>query len=145
MILVLDTNVIISALLSPKGSPAKVIDLWEAEAFDIATSKQLLNELARALEYKRVKKYFKQPQEKINALLKRFRTVGVMVDQQFELNVIVDDPDDNRVLECAVAANASYIISGDDHLLDLEKYREIVILTPAGFLKLLNVEGKRKG
>jgi putative PIN family toxin of toxin-antitoxin system len=145
MIVVFDTNVIISALLSPKGSPAKVIDLWEAEEFDVAISKQLLDELERALEYKRVKKYFKQPQEKINALLKRIRTVGIMVDPQFELDVIDDDPDDNRVLECAVAANASYIISGDDHLIDLENYQGIVVLPPAGFLTLLDVAGKRKG
>ena len=145
MIVVFDTNVVISALLSPKGSPAKVIDQWETEAFDLATSMQLLDELERALEYKRVKKYFKQPQEKINALLKRIRAVGIMVDPQFALNVVADDPDDNRVLECAVAANASYIISGDDHLLDLEKYQGIVVLPPAGFLTLLDAAGKRKG
>ena len=57
-----------------------------------------------------------------------------MVDPQFGLDVITDDPDDNRILECAVAASASYIISGDDHLLALEKYKGIVVLPPAGFL-----------
>ena len=144
MIVVFDTNVVISALLSPKGSPAQVIDLWEAEAFDLATSMPLLDELERALEYKRVKKYFKGPQEKINALLKRIKTVGIMFDPQFKLDVITDDPDDNRVLECAVAANASYIISGDDHLLDLEKYQGIVVLPPAGFLALVAAAGKGK-
>lgn len=145
MLVVLDTNVIISALLSTKGSPAKVIDLWKAEAFDVATSKPLLDELERALEYERVKTYLKQPQEKIDALVKRLRAVGIMVAPQSALTVIEADPDDNRVLECAVAANASYIISGDDHLLDLEEYQGIMVLSPAGFLTLLDVAGKRKG
>jgi len=143
MIVVFDTNVVISALLSPKGSPAKLIDLWELETFDLATSLQLLDELERALEYEHVKKYFKQPQEKISALLKRIKTVGIIVDPQFELDVIGDDPDDNQVLECAVAANASYIISGDDHVIGLENYQGIVVLPPAGFLTLL--DAARKG
>jgi len=142
MIIVLDTNVVISALLSTKGAPNKVIGYWEAEWFDVATSKPLLEELERALGYEKVKKYFKQPQEKIDALLKRLRTVGVEVDPQFDLNIIEDDPDDNRVLECAVAANASYIVSGDEHLLGLKECRGIVILPPAGFVTLLELEIK---
>jgi hypothetical protein len=145
MIVVFDTNVVISALLSPRGAPARVIDLWEAEVFDLAISMPLLDELSRVLDYERVKKYFKQPREKTVALLKRIRTVGIMVDPQFELDVIADDPDDNRILACAVAASASYIISGDDHLLTLEKYKGIVVLPPAGFLALLEAAGKRKG
>jgi uncharacterized protein len=144
MIVVLDTNVVISALLSPKGSPAKVIDLWEAEAFDLAISPQLLDELERALKYERVQKYFKEPQSKIKALIKRIKSVGIMVNPQFELDVIAENPDDNRVLECAVAANASYIISGDDHLLDLKIYQGIVVLPPAGVLALVDAAGKGK-
>ena len=142
MIIVLDTNVIISALLSSKGSPAKIIDYWEAEWFDVATTEPLLNELERALGYERVRRYFKQPEEKIYALLKRFKTVGIVVNPQIELDIISDDPDDNRVVECAVAAKASYIISGDEHLLGLKEYRGILILPPTGFVTLLELETK---
>jgi hypothetical protein len=88
MIVVFDTNVVISALLSPRGAPARVIDLWEAEVFDLAISMPLLDELRRVLDYERVKKYFKQHREKTIALLKRIRTAGIMVDPQFELDVI---------------------------------------------------------
>jgi putative PIN family toxin of toxin-antitoxin system len=144
MIIVVDTNVFISALLSPQGSPARVIDLWEAELFDLATSPQLLEELERALEYDRVKKYFKQPQEKISTLLKRINSVGIVVDPQIELDVIDDDPDDNLVLACAETAHAAYIVSGDDHLFSLKKYQEIFILSPTEFLTLINIEGKKK-
>lgn len=143
MIVVLDTNVIISALLSTKGSPAKIIDKWESDEFDIAISKPLLDELERALGYERVRKYFQSPQEIIKALLKRMKTVGIFVNPGFELNVIEDDPDDNRVLECALSANASYVISGDEHLLGLGEYQGIMIISPVGFLKLLDFWSKQ--
>jgi predicted nucleic acid-binding protein len=55
------------------------------------------------------------------------------------LEVVKDDSDDNRVLECAVAAKANYIISGDKHLLDLGEYRGIEVLPPAGFIVLLSL------
>ena len=67
---------LLSALLSTKGSPAKIIDKWESDEFDIAISKPLLDELERALGYERVRKYFQSPQEIIKALLKRMKTVG---------------------------------------------------------------------
>ena len=144
MLIVIDINVVISALLSPKGSPARIIELWEEEAFDLATSPQLLDELARALEYDQVKKYFKQPQEKISTLLKRINSVGIVVDPQIELAVIEVDPDDNHVLACAEMAQATYIVSGDEHLLSLKKHQEIFILSPAEFLTLMNIAGKKK-
>jgi putative PIN family toxin of toxin-antitoxin system len=138
MIVVLDTNVMISALLSPRGTPAKIMEYWETEAFEVAISQPLLDEFERALGYERVKRYFKRPQEKINALLKRLKTVGISVDPQVELNVIEADPD-NRVSLCALAANATYIITGDEHLLALEEYQGVMIIPPVGFLALLNL------
>jgi predicted nucleic acid-binding protein len=53
--------------------------------------------------------------------------------------VIADDPDDNRLLECAVTSGSLYIISGDQHLLDLKEYQGIQILSPAGFVVLLEM------
>ena len=136
MIVVLDTNVIISALLSPKGPPAEVINRWEAGEFDVVTAPPLLAELKRALEYQRVKKHLVQPQKMIGNLIKRVETVATVVAPPPSLDIVADDPADNRVLECAVAGKASYIITGDAHLLNLKEYQGIVILNPAGFLAL---------
>lgn len=140
MIVVLDTNVIISALLSPTGPPAEIINHWEADEFDVVTSPPLLSELERALQYPRVKKYLKRSEDEVAAFIKRFRQVATVVEPQLTLEVIEDDPADNRVLECAAAGGASYIVSGNDHLLKIKKYKEIVILKPAGFLTLLDWE-----
>ena len=140
MIVVLDTNVIVSSVLSPTGSPAEIIRRWEANEFDLVTSHPLLAELEDVLTYQRVSKYFKEPEEKINALLRRLRTVAAVVVPQLTLDVVKQDPPDNRVLECAVAGGASYIVTGDRHLLDLKEYQGIVILNPAGFLAVLKLE-----
>lgn len=137
MIIVLDTNVIVSALLSPHGPPAEIIKLWEADRIEVVTSPPLLAELERVLAYPRVREHFADPRS-VPAFLKRFRMVVTLVEPESPLNVIDRDPPDNRVLECAVAASASYIISGDDHLLALGDYRGIVILKPADFLLVMN-------
>ena len=52
-----------------------------------------------------------------------------------DLEAIEDDPDDDKILECAVAGNADYIISGDSHLLDIGEYRDIRVLNPDQFLE----------
>ncbi len=145
MIIVLDNNVIISALLSKKGSPARIVRRWEAGEFDLLTSPPLLDELRRALAYERVQKYMKLSEEEIATFIRRFRTIAVGVDPQVSLEVIEKDPDDNRLLECAVAGRASFIVSGDEHLLELKEFQGIVILSPAGFITMLEIEAKNKG
>jgi len=139
LIVVLDTNVIISALLSAEGPPAQIIDLWEAGVFDVAISTPLLDELKRALDYPQVKKFQKMTPDEINTLLGRWSTISVYVEPEVALEVVEDDSDDNRVLECAVAAKVNYIISGDKHFLDLGEYRGIEVLPPAGFIVLLSL------
>lgn len=140
MIIVLDTNVIISSLLSSKGPPAQIMAAWEGGQFEILTSPPLLRELKRALHYPRVQRYYEGSDKKIDAFLNRFQKVAVVVEPENRLEVIAADPADDRVLECAVAGGADYIVSGDHHLLDLKNYRGIVILNPAAFLPL--VEGE---
>ncbi|MCK4488925.1 MAG: putative toxin-antitoxin system toxin component, PIN family [Anaerolineales bacterium] len=140
MIVVLDTNLIISALLSPQGTPAKIIGLWEEGKFDVAVSAPLLNELERALGYERIKKYFRGTDFKKSLFIKHLQETAIFVKPQINLEVIADDPDDNRLLECAVTSGSLYIISGDQHLLDLKEYQGIQILSPAGFVVLLELK-----
>lgn len=139
MIIVLDTNVIISALLSSEGPPARIIDRWQAEEFDVAISESLLDELERALAYPKVGRHLDKTGVKGNAVLNRLRHATIVVEPQERLDVIPQDPQDNRVVECAVAAGASFIISGDGHLLSLKEYQGIQILPPAGFIVFLDL------
>ncbi len=139
MIVVLDNNLIISALLSPQGTPANIIDRWEEGEFDVAVSDPLLDELERALGYDRIKKYFRGTDFNKNIFIKHLQETTILVKPLIRLKVITDDPDDNRLLECAVTSGSSYIISGDQHLLDLKEYQGIQILSPAGFVVLLEL------
>ena len=102
-------------------------------------SAPLLGELQRPVRYPRVKKYLRRSPEEVAAFIARLRRVAAAVEPQLTLEVIEDDPDDNRVLECAVAGGASYVVSGNDHLIKLKAYKEIVILRPAEFLTLLRL------
>ena len=140
MIVVLDTNVIISALLSPKGSPAEIIRRWEAGEFEVVTAPPLLAELKRVLEYQRVKKHLRQPRKTLATFIRRLETVATVVAPPPSLDIIADDPADNRVLECAVAGEASYIVTGDAHLLKSKEYQGVIILNPAGFLALVKLD-----
>ncbi len=145
MIVTIDTNVFVSSFLSTKGAPAEVIKRWEAADFDVATSPILLQELERVLKYKQVRKYFKRPLVTIGALFERLQSVAILIDASQTITIIEDDPDDNRVLECAEEARAAFIVSRDEHLLRLKDYKGIVILPPAPFLTFLDSERKREG
>lgn len=142
MIIVLDTNVIVSALLSPSGALAEIMARWQADEFEVATSPPLIAELEQVLNYNQVRHHLRQSPEEIAMFLKRLRTVARVVEPQNELEVVHADPDDNRVLECALAGRAAFAVSGDDHLLSLKEYEQIVILNPAGFLSILTHQPK---
>lgn len=134
----------ISALLSAQGPPAQIIEGWQAGLFDVARSEPLLHELKRVLGYQRVRKQVEMTSEEINSFIRGWRTTAIYVKPETELSVIADDPDDNRVFECAAAADARVIVSGDDHLLDLGEYLGIEILPPAGFVVYPNLwDGKK--
>ena len=136
MNVVLDTSVIISALLSPEGPPAEIIKRWEADELGVVISPALVAELRCALEYEQVRKYLKVPQIAVDTLIKRLETVATLVEPHLSLDVIPEDPADNRVLECAIAGNASTIVTGDAHLLKLKEVQGVALLNPAAFLLL---------
>jgi hypothetical protein len=137
---VLDTNVVISALISPRGAPAQIYRAWQDSRFTYVSSPPLLDELARALSYPRVRKYLAWTGEERGEFIEALAYTAKLVVPSIQLKVIDEDPDDDRVLEAAVAAGASHIVTGDRHLLDLESYEGIEIVSPARFLAYLSLE-----
>lgn len=140
MIAVLDTNVFLSAFLSPRGTPAEILRRWELEEFELATSPALRAELERTLEYPKVKKYLKASGEEIQNTLRRLAFVPLNNDPTFTLDVVKRDAADNRVLECAEEIGADYVVTGDEDLLELQEYKGIQILTPAEFISVLAMQ-----
>ena len=139
---VLDTNVVVSALISHRGAPAQCYRAWQEGRFAYVTSPALLDELARVLSYPRLSKYLAWSGEERREFLEALAYAAKLVVPDIELHVIDEDPDDDRVLEAAVAAGVSHIVTGDRHLLNLRSYNGIEIVPPARFLAHLSLQGR---
>lgn len=132
---VIDTNVIISALLFG-GTPGRLIDLWKAGRIKIFICKEIVDEIVRVLAYPR----FQLSENEINYLLYyEILAYTEIVEIGSGPEIISQDPSDDKFIRCAQAAGASFIISGDKHLLSAKTFKKIKILTPAGFLKTLDL------
>lgn len=125
---VLDTTVLISALVFG-GNPRKVVQLAEAPAFCLAISAAIRAETEQVLFHK-----FRWPRPRIAQACDLIWAMAMLVVPRTVITA-ADDPDDNRILECAWEARAAVIVTGDDDLLRLNPYRRIAIVTPAEFLR----------
>jgi predicted nucleic acid-binding protein len=102
-----DTNIFVSALNYAGGKPSQLLDLARKGEINLTVSAAILDEMAE------------------------------MLQRAVQLDVIKEDPDDNRILECAVASGSDYIVSGDKDLLRLGRYDSIRILTVSDFLDVM--------
>jgi putative PIN family toxin of toxin-antitoxin system len=127
--IVLDTNVIVSALVFG-GVPRAVLQFAEAGHCELFYSQAIQNEVRRILVEK-----FGWPPDRLLEVLPVVWTMGELVVPRIPVCAVADDPDDDRVLECALAADASLVVSGDRHLLVLRSYKSISIVTPRQFLE----------
>lgn len=126
---VLDTNLLVSAFVFPGGAPEVVYRRALEGHLEIVTSAPLLAELARVLAEK-----FGWEQPRVDEAVTQLITIATVVTPSETLAVIADDPDDDRVLEAAVAGDAALVVSGDSHLLRLAEWRGIRVLNPAAFV-----------
>lgn len=128
--IVLDTNVLISAILFG-GKPRSVLDLVISGSVDCTLSTVILDELKDVLQRPK----FGFSAEVCFHIIQELHGACDITSPSVSVDVIRSDPDDDRILECAVEAQAHFIVSGDPHLLDLGKFDKIRILSPADYLK----------
>ena len=127
---VIDTNIFISSFFG--GKPRQVIDLWKTGNLILCFSADILGEYMRVLHRMGL-----EPAEELAELLDLLATspnVSFVRDPD-PVRVVVEDPDDDKFIACALALKAGVIISGDKALLGISRYRGIPILSPAAFLK----------
>lgn len=136
MKVVVDTNVLVSRFLSPRGPPAQVFDLWEDQAFGLVVSPSILEEYRRVLLCEDVANRHGMSEEEVINIIQTLERFSLVVEPKRPLAVITRDPSDNKFLECALEGEAEFVVSGDPHLLDLGRYQDIEIISPAAFLAL---------
>lgn len=132
---VLDTNNFVSSQISKKGASTKTYHLWREKKVEILTSPFQLKELEKVLEYPRIKKKYRLSSAKVKKMVKIIRRQTTVVYPLVKIGIIEDDPADNQILEIALEGKADYIISGDQHLLKLKKFKNIPIITAKKFLE----------
>src|SRR5688572_24183987 len=124
MRVVVDTNIFVSAFFG--GNPKKVLDLVDTKKVILCISDEIIQ------EYLRIFVRMNRSQEELEELLRYCREADT-VDSALllpRLNIVKEDPDDNKFIECAVALKADYIVSGDHALLSIDEYEGIQIVTP---------------
>ena len=131
MIVTLDTNIFISALFW-NGNERILLNKCKVKELELIISPDILEEIDVVLEYK-----FSYPDDKKADFLRNIIMMSKLIFPNVEIDVIKNDPTDNRILECAVSGSANYLISGDKHLLNLKEHEGIMILNAKDFLDKL--------
>lgn len=131
---VLDTNVLVSGTIVPHGFPARILRHVLAQRVQLIVSPYLLAEYLAVMQRPHIIKKYAKVGERLDLIRRFLQANAILVTPTFIERVIPDDPGDDAILACAIAGEANYIVSGDEHLLTLGKYRGIKILTPRDFV-----------
>jgi len=137
---VLDANVFVSSVLAPHGIPARILDAWRQGQFRLFMSEAILDEVDRVLHYPRIVRRHHWSDEEISVFIDDLTYLATLTPGKLTLSVIKEDPSDDRYLECAIEGEVDYIVSGDQHLLELGEYERIPILKPRAFLEHLTTK-----
>ena len=129
MNITVDTNVILSAL-GWNGPEFKVMNLVFNKKINLVLSTQILEEFIGTAKSEK----FDFSDEEIDDFSDALLNIGRIVFPEENISRIKEDPQDNRILECAVAGNSKFIISGDNHLLKLREFEGIKIMNASKFL-----------
>lgn len=131
MRVVFGTNIYLSAFVIPGGNAEKAYLRAIDSDFELYTSVAILTELAQKLDEK-----FGWEKQRIIELINSISDVAIVLKTAPWLKVLSDEPD-NRILECALKAEADLLVTGDKHLLKLKRYKNLEIAKLSAFLRVL--------
>ena len=129
---VLDTNVLVAATLSD-GPPYQILALAEQGKVDSVTSPSIIAELEDVLG----REHLPFTDEQVEEFTGKMLSVSTVIVPEIDLEVVERDPDDDKIVECAVAGNVDYLVSGDSHLKDLGEVEGIPVVQPADFIEMM--------
>jgi len=127
-----DTNFLISATQWDYSVAHKLLKKLILSDAEIFTTQDILDETAEVLE-----RDFKYSKDEAKNIIEKILLFAKLIKPKQKVDVIKDDPDDNKVIECAIESSSDYIITYDGHLLKLKEYKGIKIVKPEEILKEL--------
>ncbi|MDI6858009.1 MAG: putative toxin-antitoxin system toxin component, PIN family [Dehalococcoidia bacterium] len=131
----IDTNVLIAALTKPRGSGARILRAWREGELEIVCSEATLREVKAVLDSEWLARM--TPRGEIERLLSELRTKGVRVRPAPISDLRLKDEGDLRLVEAAVAGDASYVVTSDRELLLKRGYGSVEFVTPSELLGML--------
>ncbi len=129
---VMDANIVVSAILSEYGQPAQIVDKFINGKIENYTSKEIILELEDVFKRKEITERSLKKDRKF--VLKYYKKFSITIKPSKTYNAVKEDPKDNKYIDCAAEAKAEYIISGDKHLLNLKEFSGIKIVKAKEFL-----------
>ena len=132
MKIAVDTNFLVSATQWDYSVSHKLLERLIRSNTEIFTTKEILDEFAEVL-----KRDFLYNEADIENLLEKILQFLTLVSPSMKIDVVKEDADDNKIIECAIESKAEYIISYDKHLLNIKEYQGIKIIQPEELLSLL--------
>lgn len=137
MRVVLDTGILLAALITSGTSPDLIYRAWRKRAFELITSEWQLEELRRVSRYPKLRKYLKPAEA--GTLVNGLRRQATVLQELPKVG-LSPDPDDNPILATAIAGMADYLVTGDKRdLLSLRKVEMVQILAARAFADLLGL------
>ena len=137
MKIVLDTNVWLSGIFWDREA-SKIIEKAGKKDIQIIISEDILSEIINVLNREsKFQKYLFNLRLSIEDILRTALSISTLIETKNKLDIIKADPKDNIILEAGLDAKGDYIISYDDHLINMIEFNRIKILTPTEFLKLI--------
>ena len=127
-----DTNTLISAATA-KGKEFELLKFAYEGKIELVLSPSILKEFREVIS--RAKFGFSEQQ--VSNVFKQIINITTIVTPSIKLDVVKEDPSDNKILECAETGKVDYIVSGDNHLLKLKKYGNIKIIKTFEMLKII--------
>ena len=137
MRIILDTNVLLSALLSPLGAPAKLLDAWERKAFTLVASDVLIAEFSEVAG----RPFFRA---RLRASAAELLAAGLrdfsFYCRDLPSGPIAPDPKDSYLLALAEASQAQFLVTGDKELLSIKRHKSTRIITSAALIEILKAQ-----
>lgn len=135
IIAVIDTNLFISGLFGKNNTTSLLQELWVTQAVQLGTSREIIKEVTRVLQYPKIKERLPVNDDAIKRLFKLICRKAIITKDTYSTDKITDDPTDNKFLACGLEVKADYVISGDNHLLSLKHFHGIQIVDAASFIR----------